>query len=113
RNTRSWPEGIWQFDRGGRFLGHSGGGGIGYGPGAMLGGALAARDRGEVAVGIIGDGDLMFAPGALWTAVQHEVPMLVVVHNNRSYYNDEQHQVTVAKRRGRPQENAHIGIAIN
>ncbi|MCU1432507.1 MAG: thiamine pyrophosphate-dependent enzyme possible carboligase or decarboxylase [Actinotalea sp.] len=113
RNTRSWPEGIWDFDRGGRYLGHSGGGGIGYGPGAMLGGGLAARDRGEFAVGIIGDGDLLFAPGALWSAVHHQVPMLVVVNNNRSFFNDDQHQAVVARRRGRPAENSHIGTAIH
>jgi acetolactate synthase-1/2/3 large subunit len=112
RNTRSWPEGVWKFDRGGRYLGHSGGGGIGYGPGAMLGGALAARDRGEFAVGIIGDGDLLFAPGAIWTAVHHKVPMLIVVNNNRSFYNDDQHQVIVARDRQRPVENSHEGTAI-
>lgn len=109
RNTRSWPEGVWDFDRGGRYLGHSGGGGMGYGPGALLGGGLAARDRGEFAVGIIGDGDLMFGPGALWSAVHYGVPMLVVVNNNQSYYNDEHHQTLVARDRGRPVENADIG----
>lgn len=113
RNTRSWPEGIWKFDRAGRFLGHSGGGGMGYGPGAMVGGALAARDRGELPVGIIGDGDFMFAPGALWTAVHHEIPMLMVVNNNRTYLNDEHHQGQVARQRGRPLENAHIGTTID
>lgn len=113
RNTRSWPEGVWRFDRGGRYLGHSGGGGIGYGPGAMLGGALAARDRGEFAVGIIGDGDLLFAPGAIWTAVHHDVPMLIVVNNNQAYYNDVQHQGIVARDRGRPPESAQVGTAID
>lgn len=86
---------------------------MGYGPGAMVGGALAARDRGELAVGIVGDGDLMFAPGAIWTAVHHEVPMVVVVNNNRTYLNDEHHQAVVAKHRGRPVENAHIGTTID
>ena len=109
RNTRSWPEGIWKFDRAGRFLGHSGGGGIGYGPGALLGGGLAARDRGEFAVGIIGDGDFLYSPGAIWSAVHHRVPMLIVVNNNRSYLNDEVHQAIVAKGRRRPVDNAHIG----
>lgn len=112
RNTRSWPEGLWQFDRAGRYLGHSGGGGMGYGPGALVGGGLAARDRGEFAVGIIGDGDLMFAPGAIWTAVHHQIPMLVVVNNNRSYLNDEDHQVKVARLRGRSVEHARVGTAI-
>lgn len=113
RNTRSWPEGVWKFDRGGRYLGHSGGGGVGYGPGALLGGALAARDRGEFPVGIIGDGDLLFAPGALWSAVHYRVPMLVVVNNNRSYFNDEEHQGVVADHRGRPRERAHIGTRMD
>jgi thiamine pyrophosphate-dependent acetolactate synthase large subunit-like protein len=113
RNTRSWPEGVWQFDRAGRYLGHSGGGGLGYGPGALIGGGLAARDRGEFPVGIIGDGDLMYAPGAIWTAAHHRIPMLVVVNNNRTYLNDEEHQEHVAKVRGRPVENAPIGIAMD
>lgn len=112
RNTRSWHEGIWQFDRAGRYLGHSGGGGMGYGPGALIGGGLAARDRGEFAVGIIGDGDLMYAPGAIWTAVNHSIPMLVVVNNNQTYLNDEHHQAEVARHRGRPVENATIGTSL-
>ena len=86
---------------------------MGYGPGALVGGGLAARDRGEFAVGIIGDGDLMFAPGAIWTAVRHRIPMLVVVNNNRTYLNDEHHQAQVARDRGREAENAHVGTAID
>lgn len=112
RNTRSWPEGVWRFDRSGRFLGHSGGGGMGYGPGALIGGGLAARDRGEFAVGIIGDGDLLFAPGAIWTAAHHRIPMLIVVNNNRSYLNDEHHQAEVARMRGRPVDRSHIGTVV-
>ena len=113
RNTRSWTDGIWEFDRGGRFLGHSAGGGIGYGPGAMIGAGLAAGERGELAVGIIGDGDLMYAPGAIWTAVHHRIPMLMVVNNNRTYLNDEHHQAVVAEHRGRPVELAHVGTRIS
>lgn len=112
RNTRSWPPSVWNFDRAGRYLGHSGGGGMGYGPGAMLGGALAARDRGQLAVGIVGDGDLLFAPGALWSAAHHQIPMLVVVNNNRSYLNDEEHQERIAIGRNRPVANAAIGTRI-
>jgi thiamine pyrophosphate-dependent acetolactate synthase large subunit-like protein len=112
RNTRSWPEGLWRFDGGGRYLGHSGGGGVGYGPGAMIGGGLAARDRGELAVAIIGDGDLLMGPTALWTAVHHRLPMLVVVNDNRSFGNDEAHQERIAGTRGRPVDNAWIGTRI-
>jgi thiamine pyrophosphate-dependent acetolactate synthase large subunit-like protein len=110
RNTRTWPHGVWEFDGAGCYLGHSGGGGVGYGPGALVGGALAARDRGQLGVGIIGDGDLLMAAGALWTAVHYRVPALVVVNDNSSFYNDEPHQAEVARHRGRPAENSWIGM---
>ena len=110
RNTRTWPEGVWQFRGAGGYLGHSGGGGVGYGPGALVGGALAARDRGQLGVGILGDGDLLMAAGALWTATHYEVPALVVVNDNSSFYNDEPHQAEVARQRGRSAGNSWIGM---
>jgi thiamine pyrophosphate-dependent acetolactate synthase large subunit-like protein len=112
RNTRTWPEGLWQLAGAGSYLGHSGGGGVGYGPGAFVGGALAARDRGQLGVGIIGDGDLLMASGALWTAAHYRVPALLVVNDNSSFYNDEPHQAEVARQRGRPVENSWIGMRI-
>jgi thiamine pyrophosphate-dependent acetolactate synthase large subunit-like protein len=112
RNTRTWPEGIWELPGAGSYLGHSGGGGVGYGPGALVGGALAARDRGQLGVGIIGDGDLLMASSALWTAVHYDVPALVVVNDNSSFYNDEPHQVEIAHQRQRPAENSWIGMRI-
>ncbi|HVB04775.1 MAG TPA: thiamine pyrophosphate-dependent enzyme [Acidimicrobiales bacterium] len=113
RNTRNWLEGVWEFTGSGQYLGHSGGGGVGYGPGAAVGGALAARDRGQFAVGIVGDGDLLMANTALWTAVHSKIPALFVVNDNRSFYNDETHQQRVARSRKRPVENAGVGIAID
>lgn len=112
RNTRTWPEGLWQLAGAGSYLGHSGGGGVGYGPGAFVGGALAARDRGQLGVGIIGDGDLLMASGALWTAAHYRVPGLLVVNDNSSFYNDEPHQAEVARQRGRAVENSWIGMRI-
>lgn len=113
RNTRTWPEGVWEFPGAGSYLGHSGGGGVGYGPGALVGGALAARDRGQLGVGIIGDGDLLMASSALWTAVHYGIPALVVVNDNSSFYNDEPHQAEVARHRGRPEQNSWIGMRIS
>jgi thiamine pyrophosphate-dependent acetolactate synthase large subunit-like protein len=110
RNTRSWPEGVWDLPGAGSYLGHSGGGGVGYGPGAFVGGALAARDRGLLGVGIIGDGDLLMAAGALWTAVHYRIPALLVVNDNGSFYNDEPHQAAVARDRGREPANSWIGM---
>jgi thiamine pyrophosphate-dependent acetolactate synthase large subunit-like protein len=60
----------------------------------------------------VGDGDLLMAAGALWTAVHYEIPALVVVNDNGSFYNDEPHQAEVARHRGRPVENSWIGMRI-
>lgn len=110
RNSRSFPKGIWRFDDASDYLGHSGGAGVGYGPGAAVGAALGANEKGRLPVGIIGDGDLLNAPGALWTAAHYRIPMLLVVNDNNSFYNDEGHQHSVALDRARPTENAWIGM---
>lgn len=112
RNTRSWPEGIWKFQGSGEYLGHSGGGGVGYGPGAMVGASLAAMEDGKIGVGIIGDGDFLMASSALWTATHYKIPMLMVINDNNSFYNDEPHQQRVAQKRGRTVENSWIGMRI-
>ena len=109
RNHRSWPEGAWEFDGAGQYAGHSSGGGLGHGTGASVGAAFACLDDGRFPVGIIGDGDFLMATTAVWTAVHYKVPLLIVINNNTSWYNDEEHQAKIAKTRGRPPENAHIG----
>ena len=109
RNHRSWPEGAWEFDGAGQYAGHSSGGGLGHGPGASVGAAFACLEDGRFPVGIIGDGDFLMATVAIWSAVHYKVPLLLVINNNRSWYNDEEHQFNIAKGRGRPPENAYIG----
>ena len=93
------------------FLGSNGGGGVGSGPGMAIGAALALRDTapGRIPVAVLGDGDFMMGVNALWTAANQNIPMLLVVANNRSYYNDEEHQKHIAEHRGRPVENAPVG----
>ncbi len=109
RNHRSWKDGYWDFSGAGDYLGGDGGGGVGYGPGAAVGAALALRDSGTLPVAILGDGDFMMAPGALWTAAHLKAPLLMVLMNNRSWGNDELHQREVAHQRGRDPGRAHIG----
>ena len=46
---------------------------------------------------------------ALWTASHLNLPLLIVVANNTSYFNDELHQERVARARSRPVENRWIG----
>lgn len=96
------------------FLGSNGGGGVGGGPGMAVGAALALRDhyKGRIPVAILGDGDFMMGCNALWSAANQEIPLLVIVTNNRSYFNDEEHQRHIAHARNRPEENAPIGQRI-
>jgi len=95
------------------YLGHDGGGGLGSGPGTSVGAALAVKGSGRLPVTVLGDGDFMQGNTALWTAAKYRIPMLVIISNNRSNFNDELHQETVAKDRGRPVENRWIGMRIS
>src|SRR5207302_3844943 len=80
--------------------------------GTSLGVGLAYRDTDKVVIDIQPDGDLLYDPGALWTAAKHRIPLLMVMYNNRAYFNDWEHQIRVAQHRGTPVENAHIGMSI-
>jgi thiamine pyrophosphate-dependent acetolactate synthase large subunit-like protein len=62
---------------------------------------------------VLGDGDYLMGLTAIWTAVANQIPLLVVVANNRSYYNDIAHQERVAIERGRPVERKWIGQRID
>jgi thiamine pyrophosphate-dependent acetolactate synthase large subunit-like protein len=111
--NRLWVHGIWTINRVDQYLGDTGGGGMGYGPPAMIGGALAAKTAGRLAVGITGDGDFNYSASALWTAAHYEIPALLIVFNNRSYYSDVEFQEDIARSRGRPVENKLIGMQLN
>jgi thiamine pyrophosphate-dependent acetolactate synthase large subunit-like protein len=95
------------------YLGADGGGGVGAGPGLVVGTALALKGEKRIAVGILGDGDFLMGVTALWTAAHYRIPCLFLVANNRSFYNDELHQERVAKERARPVENKWIGQRID
>ena len=69
--------------------------------------------RGKVCVNLQADGDLLYVVSGLYTAAHHRLPLLTVMFNNRTYGNDEEHQETVAKTRGRPVENKVVGIRID
>jgi thiamine pyrophosphate-dependent acetolactate synthase large subunit-like protein len=107
-----WDGALWHFRGPLDFLGSDGGGGIGGGPGISVGAALALKGSGRLPVGICGDGDFLMGATAIWTAVHYRIPLLVVVANNTSFFNDEVHQERVARMRGRPVENKWIGQRI-
>ena len=91
------------------YIGHDGGAGVGSGPGMTVGAALALQGSGRLAVGLLGDGDFLMGNTAVWTAAHYRIPCLIIVCNNRSFYNDERHQGRMAQQRGRPVENRWIG----
>ena len=100
-NVGGWAKQLWNFDKSYQWLGHAGGGGIGYGAPASVGGALANRKHGRFSVAIQTDGDLMYAPGVLWTAAHHKIPLLSVMHNNRSYHMEAMHVQRMCNARNR------------
>jgi thiamine pyrophosphate-dependent acetolactate synthase large subunit-like protein len=108
----SWNGAWWPFRHPLDYLGADGGGGLGAGPGLTVGAALALKGSGRIAIGICGDGDFLMGVTALWTATHYRIPLVIVVANNRSFYNDEVHQERVARMRNRPVENKWIGQRI-
>ena len=96
-----WPRRLWDFDKSYQWLGHAGGGGIGYGAPASVGAALANRKHGRLSVAIQTDGDLMYAPGVLWTAAHHRIPLLSVMNNNRAYHQELMHVQRMCNARNR------------
>ena len=103
-----WARMLWDFDKPYRHPGKSLGTATQFG--ISLGVALAHRDKQRLVVDLQPDGDLMFDAGAMWVAAKHRIPLLVVMYNNRAYYNDWEHQIRMAKLRGTPVERAHIGM---
>ncbi len=95
------------------YIGHDGGAGVGSGPPMTVGAGLALKGSKRIAVGLCGDGDFLMGNTAIWTAAHYQIPCLIIVCNNRSFYNDERHQGRMAANRGRPEENRWIGQRID
>ena len=79
-----WPTRLWDFNKHYQYIGAQGAYGIGYGAPAAVGAALANKKHGRLTVNIQCDGDLNYAPGVLWTAAHHRIPLLTIMHNNRA-----------------------------
>lgn len=105
-----WTHRLWSLDGADRYLGLSGGAGLGYGLGASIGAALGLPGR--LVVDIQADGDALYTPAALWTIAHERLPILIVMDNNRAYQNSVEHADLVANARGRSLANAHVGTAI-
>jgi len=107
-----WPLRLWAFDKHHQYIGGAGGYGVGYGAPAAVGAALANRRHGRLSVNIQGDGDLMYAPGVLWTAAHHRIPLLTIVHNNGAYHQEVMQVQIMADRHSRGIDRATIGTTL-
>src|SRR5262245_38749187 len=103
---------LWDHNKPYSYLGGQGAGGMGYGAPASVGAALAAKSRGRIVVNVQTDGDLNYAPGVLWTAVHHKLPMLTVMHNNRAWHQEMMFVEYMCGVRGRGTDRGHIGTTL-
>jgi thiamine pyrophosphate-dependent acetolactate synthase large subunit-like protein len=108
-----WPQQLWTGGKTYHHIGEQGAAGIGYSSPAGLGAALANQKHGRLSVAIVGDGDLMFGPGILWTAAHERIPLLYIVHNNRGYHMEIMQMQVIANRRQRGIDRVHIGCNID
>jgi thiamine pyrophosphate-dependent acetolactate synthase large subunit-like protein len=107
-----WPRRLWNFNKPYQWLGHAGGGGIGYGAPASVGAALANKKYGRFSVSLQTDGDLMYAPGVLWTAAHHRIPILSVMLNNRAYHQEIMHVQRMCNQRNRGVDKGTVGSTL-
>ena len=108
----SWPQKLWDQKKTYHWNGGSGGAGIGYNLPSSIGAALANKKHGRLTVTIQNDGDLMYAPGVLWTSAHHHIPLLSVMHNNRAYHQELMHVQRMADRHSRGVDRASIGTTL-
>lgn len=106
-----WERRLWDMSDRARCI--AGGGGTGTGMGVAMGVALAFRGTGKVCVSIQNDGDLLYTAGSIWTAAHHDIPMLVVMFNNRSYFQDVGHQRAITTARQRSLDNVGVGVTLD
>ncbi len=108
----AWPRRLWPVTDHYQMLGGTGGAGVGGSLPIAVGAALANKDKGIFTCTIQPDGDLMYAPGALWTAAHHKIPLLLVMHNNRCYHQEIMHVQRMAGMHQRRVDTARIGCEI-
>ena len=108
-----WAWKLWDFQKYHHHIGQSGSVGVGYSNPASVGAALANRKFGRLSINLQNDGDFMFQPGTLWTAAHHKIPMLTVMHNNRSYNQEVMWVARVAAQRNRDVSRSAFGNVIN
>jgi thiamine pyrophosphate-dependent acetolactate synthase large subunit-like protein len=108
----NWPLRLWDFTQHHQYIGRAGAEGVGHYAPASVGAALANKSHGRISVSIQPDGDLMVAPGALWTAAKYQVPILIVMQNNRAYHQEVMWFQRAALMRNRSLELTQEGFGL-
>ena len=108
-----WARRLWPVTEHYQMLGGSGAAGVGGCAPIAVGAALANKDKGILTVAFQPDGDLMYAPGILWTAAHHKIPILMLMHNNRCYHQEIMHIQRMAAIHNRPISTSHVGTEIS
>ena len=108
-----WPQRLWDTSKPWHNIGGSGAAGLGYGPPATAGAALANKEAGRITVAFQSDGDCMYNPGSFWTCAHSHLPALYVMHNNRAYHQELMTVQRLANRRNRGIDRAHVGCEID
>ena len=110
--SAGWPRRIWTMDRPGSVMGAGGAAALGTSLPKSVGSALAAKQEGGFGVSFNGDGDMLYVPTTVWTAVHHKIPMLVVVLDNGGYVGEGGHVSWTSEHRGRSTARADIAVDI-
>ncbi len=55
----------------------------------------------------------MYAPGVLWTAAHHRIPLLTIMNNNRAYHAEVMHLQRMANRHNRNIDNWKVGTTLD
>jgi len=108
----AWPKRLWRTTQFTNMMGGSGAAGVGYSSPGAVGVALANRDKGILTVTLQPDGDMCYAPGVLWTAAHHKIPLLWVMYNNRGYVQEVMHLQRMAGLHRRDPKTAKVGTMI-
>ena len=112
RFLHGWPGRMWNMHKHYHYIGGQGAGGMGYGAPASVGAALANRKYGRISINFQTDGDMNYAPGVLWTAAHHKIPLLSVMANNRGYHAEVMFVQRMTAERNRGADKAHIGTTL-
>jgi thiamine pyrophosphate-dependent acetolactate synthase large subunit-like protein len=63
-------------------------------------------------VAFIGDGESLYVPSSIWTAVHHHIPLLVILLDNGGYVGEGAHVTWTSEHRQRSTANKHIATEI-